>query len=182
MCLSDFIAPKETGIDDYIGLFAVTAGEGGEFYEQQFLKEHDDYASIMFKALTDRLAEAFAEYMHERVRVDLWGYNTNEKLSQAELIKESYLGIRPAPGYPACPEHTVKKEMFQVLNAHDIGMELTESLAMKPASSVSGFYFSHPEAKYFSVDKIDQDQLKDMAVRRSVDIDQLRIWLATNLR
>src|SRR5210317_112689 len=182
MCLSDFIAPKETGIDDYIGLFAVTAGEGGEFYEQQFLKEHDDYASIMFKALTDRLAEAFAEYMHERVRVDLWGYNTNEKLSQAELIKESYLGIRPAPGYPACPEHTVKKEMFQVLNAHDIGMELTESLAMKPASSVSGFYFSHPEAKYFSVDKIDQDQLKDMAVRRAVDIDQLRIWLATNLR
>ena len=120
--------------------------------------------------------------MHELVRVDLWGYNTKEKLSQAELIKESYLGIRPAPGYPACPEHTVKKEMFQVLNAHDIGMELTESLAMKPASSVSGFYFSHPKAKYFSVDKIDQDQLKDMAVRRSVDIDQLRIWLATNLR
>ena len=182
MCLSDFIAPKETGIEDYIGLFAVTAGEGGDFYEKKFLEDHDDYGSIMFKALTDRLAEAFAEYMHERVRVDLWGYSMNETLTKDDLIKESYKGIRPAPGYPACPEHTVKKDMFTVLNTCDIGMELTDSLAMKPASSVSGFYFSHPEAKYFSVDKIDQDQLKDMALRRGVDIEQLRIWLATNLR
>ena len=120
--------------------------------------------------------------MHERVRVDLWGYSMNETLTKDDLIKESYKGIRPAPGYPACPEHTVKKDMFTVLNTCDIGMELTDSLAMKPASSVSGFYFSHPEAKYFSVDKIDQDQLKDMALRRGVDIEQLRIWLATNLR
>ena len=181
LCLSDYIAPKNGGVKDYIGLFAVTSGINVEVYEKLFDKAEDDYSGIMIKAITDRLAEAFAEYMHDRVRQDLWGYQP-ESLSTEDLIHEKYQGIRPAPGYPACTEHTVKKEIFALLKAQEIGMELTESMAMTPASSVSGFYFAHPEAKYFSVDKIDTDQLEDMASRRSVSVDQLKKWLASNLR
>ncbi|MDP3210006.1 methionine synthase [Methylotenera sp.] len=178
-CLADFIAPK--GTPDYIGLFAVTAGLGIEKHEKKFEEAHDDYSSIMLKALADRLAEAFAEYMHERVRVDFWGYAPNESLSKEALIKEQYQGIRPAPGYPACPDHTVKPDMFKLLQAETIGMTLTESFAMSPGAAVSGFYFAHPESKYFSVDKIGTDQLQDMAERRGLTKDYLERWLAPNL-
>ena len=180
-CLSDFIAPKSSGIADYIGMFAVTAGLGAEKIEKRFEAEGDDYSSIMVKALADRLAEAFAEYMHERVRTDLWGYEPLENLSNEQLIKEAYVGIRPAPGYPACPEHTVKAELFKTLQAEEIGMELTESFAMYPGAAVSGFYFSHPESKYFVVGKIGQDQLDDMAARRGASKEDLERWLAPNL-
>ncbi len=180
-CLADFIAPKSSGIKDYIGLFAVTAGLGIEKHEQRFEEAHDDYSSIMLKALADRLAEAFAEYLHERVRKDLWGYASAEALSAQELIKESYSGIRPAPGYPACPEHTVKAELFRILECEDIGMNLTDSYAMFPGASVSGFYFAHPESKYFTIGKIGEDQLQDMAARRGASIEQLQRWLAPNL-
>lgn len=179
--LADYISPKESGIKDYIGLFAVTSGINVEIYEKIFEKSEDDYNGIMIKAITDRLAEAFAEYMHDRVRKDLWGYQPKE-LSNEEMIGEKYEGIRPAPGYPACPEHTVKEDIFSLLQAKEIGMQLTESMAMHPASSVSGFYFAHPEAKYFSVDKIDNDQLEDMALRRSISVKKLKRWLAPNLR
>ena len=181
ICLADYISPKESGIKDYIGLFAVTSGINTEIYEKIFEKSEDDYNGIMIKAITDRLAEAFAEYMHDRVRKDLWGYQP-KKLSNKEMIEEKYEGIRPAPGYPACPEHTVKGDIFSLLQAKEIGMTLTESMAMYPASSVSGFYFAHPDAKYFSVDKIDNDQLEDMASRRSISIKKLKRWLAPNLR
>lgn len=181
LCLADFIAPKTSGIRDYIGLFAVTSGINVDDYEQAFEKDEDDYNGIMIKAITDRLAEAFAEYMHDRVRKDLWGYQS-EEISNADMIDEKYQGIRPAPGYPACPEHTVKEEIFALLEADEIGMRLTESMAMHPASSVSGFYFAHPDAKYFSVDKIDNDQLEDMAERRPVSKEQLRKWLSPNLK
>jgi 5-methyltetrahydrofolate--homocysteine methyltransferase len=179
--LADYIAPKISGIKDYIGLFAVTSGINVELYEKLFEKEEDDYNGIMIKAITDRLAEAFAEYMHDRVRRDLWGYQPKE-LTTEDMIQEKYQGIRPAPGYPACPEHTVKKDIFALLQTEEIGMKLTESMAMYPASSVSGFYFAHPDAKYFSVDKIDDDQLEDMATRRLVSSKQLRKWLGPNLR
>ena len=180
-CLADFIAPKSSGITDYIGLFAVTSGIGIEKHEQRFEDANDDYSSIMLKALADRFAEAFAEYLHERVRKDLWGYASDEKLAATELIAESYSGIRPAPGYPACPEHTVKQDMFRILECEDIGMSLTESYAMFPGAAVSGFYFGHPESKYFSVGKIGADQLADMAKRRGVSAEQLQSWLAPNL-
>jgi 5-methyltetrahydrofolate--homocysteine methyltransferase len=180
-CLADFIAPKSSGIVDYIGLFAVTAGLGIEKHEKRFIDAHDDYNSIMLKSLADRLAEAFAEYLHERVRTDLWGYTVDEHLSKEALIKESYQGIRPAPGYPACPDHTVKPDMFKLLQCGEIGMELTESFAMSPAASVSGFYFAHAESKYFSVDKIGEDQLNDMATRRGLPKEYLERWLAPNL-
>ena len=178
-CLSDFIAPK--GNADYIGLFAVTAGLGVEKIEKRFEAENDDYSGIMFKSLADRLAEAFAEYMHERIRTDLWGYVADEKLAIEALIKEQYQGIRPAPGYPACPDHTVKPDMFNLLQCEEIGMTLTESFAMLPAAAVSGFYFAHAESKYFSVDKIGVDQLEDMAKRRNLPKDYLERWLAPNL-
>jgi 5-methyltetrahydrofolate--homocysteine methyltransferase len=180
-CLSDFIAPKASGIKDYIGMFAVTAGLGIEKYEKRFEDAHDDYSSIMLKSLADRLAEAFAEYMHERVRTDLWGYASSERLSNEDMIAERYQGIRPAPGYPACPEHTVKADVFKVLQASEIGMQLTESFAMFPGAAVSGFYFAHPGAKYFVVGKIGEDQLNDMAARRGVDKQELERWLAPNL-
>jgi 5-methyltetrahydrofolate--homocysteine methyltransferase len=180
-CLADFIAPKSSGIADYIGMFAVTAGIGAEKIEKRFEAAGDDYSSIMVKALADRLAEAFAEYMHERVRTDLWGYVADEKLSNEALIKEEYVGIRPAPGYPACPEHTVKADVFKTLQADEIGMQLTESFAMYPGAAVSGFYFSHPESKYFVVGKIGQDQLEDMAKRRGMPKDELERYLAPNL-
>jgi 5-methyltetrahydrofolate--homocysteine methyltransferase len=147
----------------------------------EFEKNHDDYNAIMFKSLADRLAEAFAEYLHQRVRTDLWAYAADENLPNDALIKEQYQGIRPAPGYPACPDHTVKAEMFQALQAEDIDMTLTDSFAMMPAASVSGFYLAHPEAKYFSVDKIGNDQLEDMAKRRGLDKAYLERWLAPNL-
>ena len=178
-CLADFIAPK--GTDDYIGIFAVTAGLGMEKRLQQFEAAHDDYSAIMFKSLADRLAEAFAEYMHQRVRTDLWGYAASEQLENDALIKEQYRGIRPAPGYPACPDHTVKPDMFKLLQANDISMSLTDSFAMQPAAAVSGFYLAHPAAKYFSVDKIGQDQLEDMAKRRRLPVEYLQRWLAPNL-
>jgi 5-methyltetrahydrofolate--homocysteine methyltransferase len=180
-CLADFIAPKDSGITDYIGMFAVTAGLGIEKHEKRFEDAGDDYSSIMLKALADRLAEAFAEYLHERVRKDLWGYAADEKLSNEQLIGEKYRGIRPAPGYPACPEHTVKADMFRILEAEDIGMSLTESYAMFPGAAVSGFYFAHPASKYFTVGKIGEDQLADMSSRRKVPMDLLSRWLAPNL-
>ncbi|SNS16516.1 methionine synthase (B12-dependent) [Noviherbaspirillum humi] len=180
-CLADFIAPKSSGVADYIGLFAVTAGIGIEKHEKRFEDAHDDYSSIMLKSLADRLAEAFAEHLHERVRKDLWGYAPQEHLSNEQLIKEQYRGIRPAPGYPACPEHTVKADMFKLLQAEEIGMQVTESFAMIPGASVSGFYFAHPESTYFVVGKIGEDQLKDMMLRRGVSEDDLRRWLAPNL-
>ncbi len=178
-CLADFIAPKTT--PDYLGLFAVTAGLDAEKRIKQFEDAHDDYSSILLKALADRLAEAFAEYLHERVRVDFWGYAADEKLDKVALIKEQYQGIRPAPGYPACPDHTVKPDMFKLLQCDNIGMQLTESFAMTPGAAVSGFYFAHSEAKYFSVDKIGEDQLLDMAKRRGLTKDYLARWLAPNL-
>ncbi|KWR88291.1 methionine synthase [Cupriavidus sp. IDO] len=180
-CLADFVAPKDSGIADYVGLFAVTAGIGVDKKEAQFEADHDDYSAIMLKALADRLAEAFAECLHERVRKDLWGYDAGEQLSNEQLIAESYRGIRPAPGYPACPEHTVKGPMFSFIDAADIGMGITESLAMTPAASVSGFYLAHPESTYFSIGKIGQDQLDDMAARRHEDRSALERALAPNL-
>ncbi|MFS0755687.1 methionine synthase [Noviherbaspirillum sp. 1P10PC] len=180
-CLADFIAPKASGIADYIGMFAVTAGIGIEKHEKRFEDAHDDYSSIMLKSLADRLAEAFAEQMHERVRRDLWGYAADETLDNAALIREEYQGIRPAPGYPACPEHTVKADMFRVLQAEEIGMQLTESYAMYPGAAVSGFYLAHPDSKYFSVGKIGMDQVEDMAARRGVAKEEVERWLAPNL-
>ena len=177
-CLADCIAPRDSGRADYIGLFAVTAGLGSEKKEKQFQDDHDDYSAIMLKALADRLAEAFAEWLHRRVRTDLWGYAPDENLGTGELIAEQYQGIRPAPGYPACPDHTVKPDMFRVLGAGDIGMSLTESFAMMPAASVSGFYLSHPQASYFNVGKIGDDQLQDWARRCGQDLAQVRRALA----
>ncbi len=177
-CLSDFIAPRESGIADYIGLFAVTTGLGIEKQLERFDKALDDYSGIMLKALADRLVEALSEYLHERVRKDLWGYVPNEQLSCEALQREAYQGIRPAPGYPACPEHTVKKDLFRILKCGEIGMSLTESYAMAPASSISGFYFAHPDAHYFSVGRIDSDQVLDMAKRRKVEMAQVASWLS----
>jgi 5-methyltetrahydrofolate--homocysteine methyltransferase len=178
--LADFVAPRGVA-NDYVGMFAVTAGLGAEAKEQYFLADHDDYSAIMLKALADRLAEAFAECLHERVRKDLWGYAPGEQLSAEDLIGEKYRGIRPAPGYPACPDHSVKGDMFRVLHAQDAGMGLTESLAMTPAASVSGFYLSHPDARYFNVGRIGPDQLQDQAARRGADLAQLERLLAPNL-
>ncbi len=166
--LADFIAPKDSGVKDYIGLFAVTAGLGVDKKETQFEADHDDYSAIMLKALAGRFAEAFAEALHARVRRDLWGYAADETLDNDALIAEKYTGIRPAPGYPACPDHLVKRDMFEVLQAEEIGMSLTESLAMLPAASVSGFYFAHPDSTYFSVGKIGDDQLKSFAERMAI--------------
>jgi len=203
-CLADFVAPKvainsiadraystraedqekdvqNQGKQDYIGIFAVTAGLGVEKKEKYFTDDHDDYSAIMLKALADRLAEAFAEALHHRVRTDLWGYAPQEALGPEDLIAEKYSGIRPAPGYPACPDHSVKREMFDLLRCEDIGMELTESLAMTPAASVSGFFLSHPQSTYFNVGKIGEDQLQDMARRRGTTEQALQRLLAPNL-
>ncbi|MGX5688758.1 methionine synthase [Arcticibacter tournemirensis] len=180
--LSDFIAPKESGIQDYFGGFAVTAGIGCDELVARFEKDHDDYNSIMAKALADRLAEAFAEKIHELVRTEYWGYAQNEKLSNEELVKEKYQGIRPAPGYPACPDHTEKRTLFSLLNAEEnAGMRLTESLAMYPAASVSGFYFSHPQSRYFGLGKITKDQVEDYARRRNEPVELVEKWLGPNL-
>jgi len=179
-CLADFVAPQGTA-PDHVGVFAVTAGIGADKRAAAFEAAHDDYSAIMFKSLADRLAEAFAECLHHKVRTDLWGYAAGEALSNADLIAEKYQGIRPAPGYPACPDHSAKQAMFELLQCQDIGMGLTESLAMTPAASVSGFYIAHPEAQYFNVGKVGDDQVQDLAQRSGVQVKDLQRLLAPNL-
>jgi 5-methyltetrahydrofolate--homocysteine methyltransferase len=179
--LCDYIAPAETGKQDYIGAFAVTI-EGIEPHLKRFQDAHDDYNKITLQALADRLAEAFTELLHERVRKELWGYASEEHLSNEQLIKEEYLGIRPAPGYPACPDHTEKRKLFHMLNAtKEAGITLTESLAMYPASSVSGWYFANPESKYFGIGKIEKDQVIDYAARKEMPVAEVERWLRPNL-
>jgi 5-methyltetrahydrofolate--homocysteine methyltransferase len=177
-CLSDFVADETAGVTDHVGLFAVTAGLGVDKKEAEFLAAHDDYAAIMLKALADRLAEAAAEWLHERVRREFWGYAPDEALTNDQLIAEAYQGIRPAPGYPACPDHLAKRELFRVLAPEEIGMGLTESMAMTPAASVSGFYLAHPDAAYFNVGRIGEDQLADWAARCGLDEAHARRALA----
>lgn len=182
MCLADFVAPKETGIQDWIGGFAVTAGIGADARADLFENAGDDYSSIMVKALADRFAEAFAERMHERVRKEFWGYAADEALDNTALIKEAYQGIRPAPGYPACPDHTEKQTLFELLNAEDnAGIELTESFAMMPAAAVSGYYFSHPDSAYFGIGRIGKDQVEAYAARKGMSVEETERWLAPNL-
>jgi len=182
IALADFIAPRESGIQDYIGCFCVTAGFGTEEKARAFEQEHDDYSAIMLKALADRLAEAFAEYLHEKVRSEYWGYAAKEKLTNQQLINETYTGIRPAPGYPACPDHLEKKTIWELLGVEEkIGVTLTENLAMWPAASVSGYYFAHEQARYFGLGKIQEDQLLDYAHRKGLDKDEAKKWLAPNL-
>jgi 5-methyltetrahydrofolate--homocysteine methyltransferase len=179
--LADFVAPKESGLSDYIGGFAVTAGHGVDELAKSFDADHDDYNSIMSKALGDRLAEAFAEYLHKKVR-DEWGYGRAENLSNEELIREKYRGIRPAPGYPACPDHTEKKLLWQLLDVEkQTGIKLTESCAMWPASSVSGLYFAHPESKYFAVGKLAKDQVEEYAKRKGMPLTEVERWLSPYL-
>jgi 5-methyltetrahydrofolate--homocysteine methyltransferase len=181
-CLADFIAPKDSGVQDWIGAFVVTAGINEESRLRSFAAQHDDYSAILFQSLCDRLAEAFAERLHQRARGEFWGYAADESLSIVQLINEEYRGIRPAPGYPACPEHSEKGGLFQLLDATaKIGVSLTETYAMQPASSVSGFYFSHPDARYFAVAKIDRDQVEDYAARRGWSLAEAERWLAPNL-
>lgn len=180
--LADFIAPKDIGVRDYMGAFIVTAGHGVEELCKKYEKENDDYAIIMIKALADRLAEAFAEYAHQLVRKELWGYVANEDLSNDDLIREKYVGIRPAPGYAACPDHTEKKKLFKLLDAEQIGVKLTESCAMIPAASVSGWYFSHPDSRYFNVGTIGEDQLIDYAKRKNMSEAEARKWLSPLLK
>lgn len=182
LALADFIAPKESAKQDYIGCFCVSAGFGVDAIADTYQKEHDDYNSIMVKALADRLAEAFAEYLHAEVRRNYWGYASDESLTNEELIKEAYKGIRPAPGYPACPDHLEKETIWRLLKVEErIGVKLTESLAMWPASSVSGYYFGHPDAKYFGLGKIKEDQIKDFATRKGIPEAQAFKWLQSNL-
>jgi 5-methyltetrahydrofolate--homocysteine methyltransferase len=182
LALADFIAPRESGAEDYIGAFAVTAGLGIEKILRRFSMEHDDYHRILTQALADRLAEAFAEMLHEKVRRELWGYAPEELLGNEELLREKYRGIRPAPGYPACPDHTEKAELFTLLNAEAAtGITLTETYAMNPAASVSGFYFAHPEARYFVLGKIGRDQVEDYALRKGMSMDEAEKWLAPAL-
>ncbi len=182
IALADFIAPKENGIQDYIGCFCVTTGFGVDEKASEFEKQLDDYNSILVKALGDRLAEAFAEYLHLKVRKEIWGYASDEKLSNEDLIKENYTGIRPAPGYPACPDHLEKPTIWKLLNVEEkIGVKLTESMAMWPAASVSGYYFSHPESKYFGLGKIKKDQVEDYAKRRNISNEMAMKWLSPNI-
>ncbi|HCA10198.1 MAG TPA: methionine synthase, partial [Marinobacter adhaerens] len=182
MALSDFVAPEGSGTVDYVGGFAVTTGIGAEEFSVEFKDANDDYNAIMVKALADRLAEAFAERMHERVRQEFWGYAADEKLANDDLIKERYRGIRPAPGYPACPDHTEKATLFNLLEATDTaGIELTEHFAMFPTAAVSGWYFAHPESKYFAVGKIGADQVEDYAERKGISKAEAERWLAPSL-
>ncbi len=180
-CLADYVAPKDSAVADYLGCFAVTTGHGVDKKVAEFQAKHDDYSAIMLKALADRLAEAFAELMHHRVRTDLWGYATDEILTNDQMINEEYRGIRPAPGYPACPAHEVKKDLLRVIGSEDIGMTLTESMAMNPASSVSGFYLAHPDARYFNVGKISADQVEDLARRRGESVEDVRRQLSSSI-
>ncbi|WP_082703932.1 methionine synthase [Lutibacter profundi] len=182
IALADFIAPKETGIEDYVGSFCVSTGFGTAELAAEFEKDHDDYNSILIKSLADRLAEAFAEYLHKEVRTKYWGYATSETLSNQELIKEEYKGIRPAPGYPACPDHTEKLTIWKLLKVKEtIGVELTDSLAMWPAASVSGYYFANEKAKYFGLGKITLEQVKAFAIRKKMDVETAKKWLSPNL-
>ncbi len=181
-CLADYVAPKETGIADYMGAFAVTTGKSIEKLVKQFEDDHDDYNSILIKAVADRFAEAFAEYMHQYVRKELWGYVADESLDNVALIREKYQGIRPAPGYPACPDHTEKGLLWDLMDIENqTGIQLTESFAMYPAAAVSGFYFSHPDSKYFGLGKINKDQVEDYARRKNMDIAIVERWLGPNL-
>src|SRR5690606_6018879 len=178
LCLADFIAPKDSGVRDWIGLFAVSAG-GIEKRVAAFEAANDDYSALMLKSLTDRLAEAFAERLHERVRREFWGYAADEALSREDLIAEAYKGIRPAPGYPACPDHLAKGPLFEILQAsRNAAMELTESYAMLPAASVAGFYLSHPDARYFAVGRVGRDQVEDFARRSGIELAEAEHWLA----
>jgi 5-methyltetrahydrofolate--homocysteine methyltransferase len=179
--LADFVAPLESGRKDYIGAFACTTGHGCDELCARYDREHDDYSSILVKALADRLAEACAEWLHAKVRRE-WGYGRDESLSTDDLIEEKYRGIRPAPGYPACPDHTEKQAIFQWLDAGNAaGMTLTESFAMFPAASVSGLYFGHPESRYFAVDRITRDQVHSYAARKGMPVVEVERWLSPNL-
>jgi len=178
--LADFVAPRSTQAPDYVGLFAVTAGIGADELASEYEREHDDYSAIIVKALADRLAEAFAEYLHAQARRD-WGYAKDEKLSNDQLLDEEYRGIRPAFGYPACPDHTEKATIFKLLDANAVGMALTESFAMTPPASVSGLYLHHPQAKYFNIGRIGRDQLEDYAKRKGWSIEEAERWLGPNL-
>jgi 5-methyltetrahydrofolate--homocysteine methyltransferase len=181
-CLADFVAPIGSGTDDFIGAFAVTAGIGIDEHVGRFESSHDDYSSILLKALADRLAEALAEFLHEKVRREFWAYEPDENLSSDQLIAEEYRGIRPAPGYPACPDHTEKGKLWQLLDVESaIGLKLTDSYAMFPTAAVSGFYFSHPDSRYFSVGKIGRDQLQSLAERKGMSIEEAERWMAPNL-
>jgi len=182
LALADFIAPKETGIQDYVGCFCVTAGFGADEVAAKYSEENDDYNSIMVKALADRFAEAYAEFLHYKIRKEYWGYASDENLNNEQMIKEEYKGTRPAPGYPACPDHLEKNMIWDVLNVEEnIGVKLTESLAMWPAASVSGYYFAHPMSKYFGLGKIKEDQLQDYTERKGIDYDVAKKWLSPNL-
>jgi len=177
MSLTDFIAPKQTGLQDYIGAFAVTI-DGIEPHLARLTKQHDDYNKISLQALADRLAEAFAEFLHHKTRTEFWGYSKDAGLTNEDFIKEKYVGIRPAPGYPACPDHTEKYKLFALLDAANAtGIQLTESLAMYPASSVCGWYFAHPESKYFGIGKIEKDQVTDYAKRKNMEMEEAERWL-----
>jgi 5-methyltetrahydrofolate--homocysteine methyltransferase len=180
LSLADFVAPADAPVRDYVGAFAVTSGAEAEVLARRHEKEHDDYSAIMLKALADRLAEAFAEYLHARARRD-WGFGADEDLSQEELRGERYRGIRPAFGYPACPDHSEKLRLFELLDAPGVGIRLTESCAMVPAASVSGIYLAHPRARYFTVGRIDRDQVLDYAARKGVPLEEVERWLAHNL-
>ena len=182
LAISDFIAPKDSEIEDYIGCFCVSTGFGSDELAKEYEDKIDDYSSIMVKAIADRFAEAYAEYLHREIRINKWGYDKNENLDNKELIKESYKGIRPAPGYPACPDHLEKETIWKLLGVEEsIGVKLTESLAMWPASSVSGYYFANEKSKYFGLGNINEDQLEDYAKRRNIDIEKARKWLSPNL-
>jgi 5-methyltetrahydrofolate--homocysteine methyltransferase len=180
--LADFVAPRGSGVRDYFGAFAVTAGIGIETHLKRFEADHDDYSSIMLKVLADRLAEAFAERLHERVRREFWGYAPEEKLGSEQLIREEYRGIRPAPGYPACPDHTEKATLWRLLEVQrTAGITLTESFAMYPTAAVSGWYFSHPQSRYLAVGRIDRDQVQDYARRKGMSLEEIERWLSPNL-
>jgi 5-methyltetrahydrofolate--homocysteine methyltransferase len=181
-CLADFVAPRDSGRQDWVGAFAVTAGLGIEPHVARFEADNDDYNAILLKALADRLAEAFAERLHQKVRTELWGYAADEALDNEALIREQYRGIRPAPGYPACPEHSEKATIFRLLDAgKHTGLSLTESFAMYPAAAVSGLYFAHPGSQYFVVGRLSREQVADYARRKGVPLHQAERWLASNL-
>ena len=181
-CLADYVAPRAGGVADYFGAFAVTAGIGIEAHVERFQRAHDDYSAIMLKALADRLAEAAAEHFHERVRRELWGYAAAEGLTNEQLVREEYRGIRPAPGYPACPDHTEKAKLWSLLDADtNAGIRLTESYAMYPTAAVSGWYIAHPQARYFALGKIDREQVQDYARRKGMALTEAERWLSPNL-
>jgi 5-methyltetrahydrofolate--homocysteine methyltransferase len=182
LSLADFIAPQETGIVDYIGIFAVTAGIGIEKWVKHYEDALDDYSSFMLKILADRLAEAFAERLHERVRKEFWGYGSDENIPVSEMLREEYEGIRPAPGYPGCPEHSEKRTIFDLLEAgKNAGITLTENFAMYPAAAVSGYYFSHPFSRYFNLGKVSEEQVEDYAGRKNIPVEQAKKYLRQNL-